>query len=330
MSQPTHPREVNTLLHTLRGEHYRHLRNAKQSQSHPSALHNYSNTRTLPIGLRVHYDEGPLPMPPAVSHASYSGPAPPKSWNPPLENIHQTASWRAQALSLAISHPVNLAYSRVPSLALLCLQTILSDKTSNSQFREIAPCIPAHLRRDIIRYCAIYSPLPSWKLYAMYGSQGHADHEMLIMGDAASLRDEFFLAGTTCAGDADGIVRAAGVESDWESEGLSEKPLQSLILVSTRVSPSTLLALPPTITRMALINLSDSLAIYKLPKICPLLVLLDLSYNQWLKDSTSPLTKVNWSRWSHLEVLGLKDCAVSEELVASINRGRWDDVKIVT
>ena len=223
-----------------------------------------------------------------------------------------------------------MAYSRVPSLALLCLQVILSDQTSKNQLLEIAPYIPAHLRRDIIRYCAIYSPLPSWKLYALYGSQGNADHEILIMGEAASLRDDYFLTGTKWVADADDIVQAAGVESDWESEDPSEKLLQSLILVSTRLSSSTLLTLPPTLTRMALINLPESLALYRLPKICPLLVLLDLSYNHWLKDSTSLLTKVDWSRWSHLEVLGLKDCAVSEQLVVVINRGRWDDLQIVT
>jgi len=267
---------------------------------------------------------------PAISHTSYSGPAPPKSWRPSLENVYQTAEWRAQALSLAAPHPSNyVAYSRVPSLALLCLQMILSDQTSNSQFREIARHIPAHLRRDIIRYCAIYSPLPSWKLYALYDSQGSADHEILIMGESASLRDNYFITGTKWAADADDVGQAPGVESDWESEGLSEKPLQSLILVSTRLSYSTLLTLPPTLTRMALINLPESVALYRLPKICPLLVLLDLSYNQWLKDSTGPLTKVDWSRWSHLELLGLKDCAVSQQLVARINQGRWDDVKIV-
>lgn len=223
-----------------------------------------------------------------------------------------------------------MAYSRVPSLALLCLQMILSDQTSSNQFLEIAPYIPAHLRRNIIRYCAIYSPLPSWKLYALYDSQGNADHEILIMGEAASLRDDYFITGTKGTADADDIVQAAEVESDWESEDLSETPLQSLILVSTPFSSSTLLTLPPTLTRIAWINIPESLPLYRLPKICPLLVLLDLSYNHWLKDSTGPLTKVDWSRWSHLEVLGLRDCAVSEQLIARINLGRWDDVKIVT
>jgi len=84
---------------------------------------------------------------------------------------------------------------------------------------------------------------------------------------------------------------------------------------------------------MVLVNLPESISLYRLPKLCPLLVLLDLSYNQWLKYSptkNSLLTSVDWTRWNHLEVLGLKDCAVSEELVARINQGRWDDVEIVT
>jgi len=215
----------------------------------------------------------------------------------------------------------------------MCWQMILSDQTSNSQFREIVSYIPAHLRRDVIRYCAIHSPLPSWKLYALFNAEGNADHEILIMGETASLREDHFIRGNKWEEDPDGIEQFPWAKSDWESEDLSEKPTQSLILISTRLSPSTLLSLPPTLTRMVLVNLPECIPLYRLPKLCPSLELLDLSYNQWLKYSTtenSPLTSVDWTRWNRLEVLGLKDCAMPEELVARINQGRWDDVEIVT
>jgi hypothetical protein len=175
--------------------------------------------------------------------------------------------------------------------------------------------------------------LPSWKLYALFNAQGNADHEILVMGETASLCEDHFIGGNKWEEDPAGIAQVSQAESDWESEELSEKPPQSLILISTWLSPSTLLSLPPTLTRMVLVNLPEGIALYRLPKLCPLLVFLDLSYNRWLKYLTTengPLASVNWTRWNHLEVLGLRDCAVSKELVTRINQGRWDNIEIVT
>ncbi|KAF8965248.1 hypothetical protein BDZ97DRAFT_797260 [Flammula alnicola] len=339
-TQSNESREVNSLLHTLRGEQFRHLQNVRQSRTHLSLLRNY-NAPTLPIGLRMpDYDPNSTDASPRQNTlASYSGPAPPKSWRPsPEKEDHETVAWRARALSLAASYLGNFTETpRVPSLALLCLKMILSNCTSSTEFREdVVPYIPPHLRRDVIRYCAIHSPLPNWKLYALFNPQGNADGEILIMGPTASLHDDHFLRGRQPSEESNSSIKPTTKpedDQDWESEDLSDTPLLSLILVSTRLPTSTLFAFPPTITRLALINLSTSVPLHRLPKICPLLVLLDLSYNVWLKDPMgeggNSLEKVPWTRWNHLEVLGLRDCYISDGLLQRVNKGRWDDVKVV-
>ncbi len=70
---------------------------------------------------------------------------------------------------------------------------------------------------------------------------------------------------------------------DWETEESTEEPLLSLILVSTHLPTTILFALPPSITRLALIDLPTPIPLHRLPKLCPMLILLDLSYNKWLQ-----------------------------------------------
>ena len=174
----------------------------------------------------------------------------------------------------------------MPSLALLCLQMILASCTSKAVFRDaVVPYIPAHLRRDVIRYCAIHSPLPNWKLDALFNSQGNADGEILVMGPAATLPEEYFLRKMSVE-ESDSAPRppeTAASSLDWETEESTEEPLLSLILVSTHLPTTILLALPPSITRLALIDLPTPIPLHRLPKLCPMLVLLDLSYNKWLQ-----------------------------------------------
>lgn len=197
----------------------------------------------------------------------------------------------------------------------------------------MAPFIPPHLRRDVVRYCAIHSPLPGWKLYTLFNLHGHTDGEIIVVGPSASLREQHFLQETH----SDDAVSSPGVDilskgRDWEEEDPSN-PLHSLILVSTRLTTSTLLTFPPTLTHLALINLPASVPLHRLPKTCPLLVVLDLSYNFWLGDAvegaTHALDRIEWSRWGHLQILGLRDCYISIAVMEKINNGRWDDVNIV-
>ena len=324
------------------GEQYRHLQNVRQSRSRVSIPRTH-NTPTLPARFTTLEYESAIatgePPPTASVPVSYSGPAPPKSWRPSLEQSdRKSIEWHTRALSLAAAHLGNFTETlRVPSLALLCLQMILASCTSKAVFRDaVVPYIPAHLRRDVIRYCAIHSPLPNWKLDALFNSQGNADGEILVMGPAATLPEEYFLRKMSVE-ESDSAPRppeTAASSLDWETEESTEEPLLSLILVSTHLPTTILLALPPSITRLALIDLPSPIPLHRLPKLCPMLVLLDLSYNKWLQapagEGAESLEKTAWSRWRKLEIVGLRGCYISSKLIQKINAGRWDDVDVIT
>ena len=284
----------------------------------------------------LQYDDQPQFISQKVQSSSttYAGPAPPKSWtsDKSQQDHRETAAWRSQALSLAASHIDGfIDPSQPPSLALICLKILLSSKYTPAEIREdIAPLIPVHLRRDFIRYSAIHFPLSDWKLDILFHPDGHADGEILVVGPKVSLRDDYFLRGSH---ELQSNPRHPRPEGDWESDCLSVKALQSLLMVSTRLSASTLLTLPPTLTHIALINIQNAIPLHRFPKICPLLEFLDLSYNRWLGqpgEGISILDRVEWTRWIHLKVLGLRDCHVPEDILQKVNRGRWDDVAIVT
>jgi Ran GTPase-activating protein (RanGAP) involved in mRNA processing and transport len=84
---------------------------------------------------------------------------------------------------------------------------------------------------------------------------------------------------------------------------------------------------------MALLNLPTPIALHRLPGVCPLLEVLDLSYNIWLsstsRNAPKILERVEWCRWNCLRVLGLRDCLISDEMLQKLNKGRWDDVQVV-
>jgi len=326
-------RQVNHLLHTLRGEQFRHQQNVHRSRTHLSALPSH-NTPTLPsiVASLQYYDQ-----PQVISQklqSPYAGPAPPKSWtsDESQQDHRETVAWRSQALSLAASHIDGfIDLSQPPSLALTCLKILLANCTPAEMREDIAPFVPVHLRRDFIRYSAIHFPLPDWKLDVLFYPDGHADGEILVVGPKVTLRDDYFLRGSHELLHFNS--RPPQPDEDWESESLSVKPLQSLLMVSTRLSTSTLLSLPPTLTHIALINIHNPIPLHRFPKICPLLEFLDLSYNRWLGqpgEAISKLDRVEWTRWVHLRVLGLRDCHVPEDILQKVNRGRWDDVAIVT
>lgn len=281
----------------------------------------------------LQYDDQPQVISQKVQSSSttYAGPAPPKSWTSDKsqqQDHYETAEWRSQALSLAASHIDGfIDSSQPPSLALICLKILF--KCTQTEIREdIAPFIPVHLRRDFIRYSAIHFPLSDWKLDVLFYPDGHADGEILIVGPKVSLRDDYFLRGSH-----ELLPRHPQPDEDWESDSHSVKPLKSLLLVSTRLSASTFLTLPPTLTHIALINIHNPIPLHRFPKICPLVEFLDLSYNHWLGqpgEGISTLDRVEWTRWIHLKVLGLRDCHIPEEILKKVNRERWDDVTIVT
>lgn len=266
------------------------------------------------------------------SATTYSGPAPPKSWTSNQQDGRETAAWRSQALSLAASY-INgfIDFSQPPSLALICLKILLTKCAPAEVREEIVPFIPTHLRRDFIRYSAVHFPLSDWKLDVLFYPDGHADGEILVVGPKVSLRDDYFL---RASHELQFNARHPPPEEDWEEDCSSAKLLQSLLILSTRLSASTFLTLPPTLTHVALINIQNPIPLHRFPKICPLLKFLDLSYNRWFGqpegEGISMLDRVEWTRWIHLRVLGLRECHIPEDMLQKVNRGRWDDVAIVT
>jgi len=204
---------------------------------------------------------------------------------------------------------------------------------------DVLPWIPGHLRREVVRYCAVHHPLPSAKLFLMYEEDGHADGEMLIVGPHASIRDDYFIQPSRSnqkSDEMDGEVAQQGVEEvelDWEADESSPKLLQTFAAVFVKLSMSTVLSLPPTITHLSLIHLTHPIPIHRLPPACPLLQFLDLSFNGWLEHPSNEmmqsLGRVDWTRWSHLQTLGWRNCFMSESMLLRLNAGRWDTVNII-
>ncbi|KII88420.1 hypothetical protein PLICRDRAFT_623556 [Plicaturopsis crispa FD-325 SS-3] len=352
--QPTHSRarerdgsrhQVNNLLHTLRGEQFRHSQNVLRSRSHLSSASHSSTGPTLLSALDWLSTED--------ERASASRPEPPKSWTQPSHVASKeendgshSRTWRAEALSLVFSRPADEAHDTaygsldqeqpqrtIPPLTMMCLRILLSCWTDPEVGEEIVPYIPPHLRRDLLRHTAVNSPLPNSKLYPLCEPDGHANGEFIVIGPYASLRPNHFQATQqprpeTLSHDDDG---ASGDDS-WDSyDETPPRPFSVLAIISTQLTVSTFLTFPPTLTHLALVNVPSTVPLHRLPGICPLLIVLDVSHNKWLTAASKGAEKllaVDWSRWSRLSVVGLRECEVTSEILAKINKGRWNDIEV--
>jgi hypothetical protein len=236
-----------------------------------------------------------------------------QEWDPPR--------WRAHALSVVYDHLPHKPTGEVPSLTLLCLRILFSSFSGSEFIEEILPYIPSHLRRDLLRYTSIHSPLANPRILCQ--PDGYVDGELIVVD--TSLRRDYFRAGNGETGQGD----EEGLSWDSPAHDNSSTSLHTLVLLSVYIPNAAFLTLPPTITHLALISLPYAVPLHRLPGICPLITVLDLSYNVWLGTGTDVLGKVGWGRWSRLEVLGLRGCCVSEELRRNVNEGKWTDVVIV-
>lgn len=126
----------------------------------------------------------------------------------------------------------------------------------------------------------------------------------------------------------------------WEEESSASQdlppPLHTLIVHNAQVSSMMLFRFPPTLTRLALLALPSPQVqpgpqIHRLPRMCPLLEVLDLSYNPWLneppggkglRNMESSLDRIEWEKWARLRVLGLRMCNAPENIATRVNRGR--------
>ncbi|KAG9318855.1 hypothetical protein JVU11DRAFT_961 [Chiua virens] len=335
-------RQVNNILQNLRGEHFRHARN---TQGKVVSISSLSSQPTLPVGLIY-----PTPHVPASDHSTrIPGPSPPKSWRShpiPISTTSgqssvtsNTPAWRAHALALFFATHLPASPSApaprviypdpnpIPTLTLLCLQ-LLRTACPSADLADIAPYIPRHLCRALLRYTAVHAPLSQIELDALCQGTTHVDTELLLIGPRNTFR----------AHAPDPLQRDDALAETWDAvEALDtdeSAALRSLAVVSSPLSAATVLAFPPTITHLALIDVPRWLALWRLPTICPLVVFLDLSYNTWLRADergrgAPVLEEVGWNGLRRLEVLGLRGCHVTPKVLLELNRGRWEEVRVI-
>ncbi|KAF8511394.1 hypothetical protein JB92DRAFT_3118142 [Gautieria morchelliformis] len=152
-------------------------------------------------------------------------------------------------------------YSRVPSLLQLCLHTLVYEYGGLPP--EYFSFVPRHILREYVRYSAVHAPsLLKEDLDALWA----IDNVTSWMANLSLL------------------VPTRRVPEDWESEpGEAELPpsLHTSIVLASSFRPSPMTLLPPTLTHLALLNVSQ-MPLRTLPALLPLLALLDLSFNSWL------------------------------------------------
>ena len=351
-----------------RGEHFRHARNVQGKPASSSLLSYHAhNQPTLPINLiypsrapetRPSWVPGPSPprswrLPPTSTPSSTLLPSEAKS----DIDITNTAAWREGALLPLFSTGVTTSSSSlesarsrliypdpspIPPLALLSLQLIRAT-FPGADLAGVVPYIPLHLRRALLRYTAVYAPLSQSELDALCEGTTHVDTELIVVGPHNTLRGRSFRKNdhTTEAhhDDPSELDRSDSLPNEsWDavptqdSESLA---LRSLAILSSPLSAAIMLAFPPTITHLALIKIPHRIPLQRLPMICPLLVFLDLSYNAWLHafqvvDRGIPmLEEVEWGKLRRLEVVGLRECPVTPKVLLELNRGRWEDVRVI-
>lgn len=365
-SSHTTSRQVNTLLHTLRGEHYRHAQNVRGSQDHIARAtnHHTPNHHTLPIRAIF----GDLSLEDNPPEDGTRSPAYSTS-----KEVRHSIEWREDALSLLFKHAplddtttdrdtvADSSFRRnIPKLTQLCMRNVLPYCRGRVFAEVFVPCLHYHLRHDLLRWTAVNAPLTSSKLFALCGNDKHINGELIVVGPQSSLPVDYFQEQTEKAEqESNAIQEEVGDNSDgsaassWESSTSSGSTppatFTTLALVTTPLPSHLLFSLPPSLTHLALLALPIPTPIHRLPRICPLLEVLDLSYNPWLgylqvvgadtagtfKDQDSTLgnetvvERVEWSRLRQLRVLGLRDCGVGEGIVQKVNKGRWIDVEVV-
>lgn len=261
------------------------------------------------------------------------------------------------------------SHRRCPSLADCCLRVLLEHCCANGSdvrtLEELGSFMAPHHRKEAVRMCAVQRPLSGARLRALLGGGGrnHAEGELVVVQPASPLRPEMFRTQTQThahmqvndhqhehesgseepwqwndaeADHTGSTVTDAAAESDWQEEESEQEqePLTAVAIVSTTLSIPVILALPSSLTRLALVHLSTLIPIHRLPDKCPLLEVLDISYNPWLAEPAwggeRVLERVAWERWAYLKVLGCRECGIILEELRKVNEGRWEDVRIVT
>lgn len=309
-----------------RGEQFRHDQNMRRSKVRH---HAHIPTKSLPPHLPSSDSEDRAPARTSNEAPNTAGPIP-KSWRivPKEVRDKETPEWRADALSLVLGGlPAN--HTSVPPLTELCMRVLLDTFPALEDFEQILlPLLPLHLRCVLQRHTAIHAPLPNPRLHALLGESGHLKGELIVVGPYATLRKD-----AVALKPPDRQI-PVGDSQNWEAEDpfVDSFELQTLALVSINLSLQTLLTFPRSLTRLALVDVSTPPPIFRLPSLCPSIVVLDLSFNSWLKDpdlSRTILEMVNWDKWDDLDVLGLRSCSVYQDTLDRVNQNRWLDIQII-
>lgn len=184
-------------------------------------------------------------------------------------------------------------------LTVHCLRVLLQYYRGSSFTEDLVPCLPLHIRRQLLRWTAVHAPLTSAKLQALC-EEGQVDGELIVVGPYASLPVNYFKDVDTEMMDGLLTPGSSALQNDsdepmdtdnrtedaWDATSSIQSdeppPLHTLALVNTHLPVPTCFTLPPTLTHLALLSLPGLTPIHRLPRLLPLLEVLDLSYNPWL------------------------------------------------
>ncbi|KAH9063342.1 hypothetical protein EDB87DRAFT_169427 [Lactarius vividus] len=333
-------KDVNDLLHTLRGEHFRRVLNSQRTPGTAPLPTSPALGPSLPYaeiyGLQHHhFSSQAVRIDVKVSPTPVAGPIP-RSWAVTTSpaKAFESPEWRETALSLFFaqtggsSGPMADVRPAVPRLGEFCLRVILRCcGTDADVLSDFVPYLGPHLRKQLMRICALRCPLPSASLRVLLGEEhNQVDGELVVVGPTSPPCPELFQS------------KQSQVQKDleglWDADDPSPQPLTALAIMSATLSTPALLAFPPSVTHLALIHLSAPVPLHRLPDKCPLLEVLDISYNPWLGEPAwggeRALEKVAWHRWAYLKILGCRECGIALGELRNVNEGRWDDVTIVT
>lgn len=284
-----------------------------------------------------------------------AGPPPPRSWVQANRNnqeerrnaAHTTSeersspTWRFGIISTLLAHLPRTKQSiilenltGVPRLGLLCLLVLIEACNEDDFNGHVVPVVPVHLRRELMWYTSVYSPLPYATLRALCSPNGHVLEELILVGPIHKVRRDFVVLDPHSAHNP-----VHTVDDEWDAPSYDAistlQPLTTLIIISIHLPTTVFLTLPRTLSRLSLIGLPSPIPLHRLPQLCPIMIFLDLSHNAWLTTDTaapSPLYalgRVPWSKWDNLKVVALRNCGINDTAHSVVNRDRWDDIEIM-
>ncbi|KAG8696217.1 hypothetical protein FRC09_008652 [Ceratobasidium sp. 395] len=305
--------KVNALIAKSRREHA-----SQRSQRYAPAFASTSflTPLTLSQQLRIY------------PQSRAAGPRPPRSWAYPAL-ASSPAGTKSGSTPGSVAHTQNGVHVRsveedeagrsaVPTLREMCLQKLLASDPIDDQI--INSDLPAHIRRFIVRYTSIHSPLSCAALAELwgvaYGEQG-ADGELIFVGKeaggfsvgSASIRDVL----TPAEVDFQPEEGENAEDLAWDAEEYTPPPPLSVLISLAHPLSKHLSFFPPTITHLALIatpldpDTTPRAMMAKLSGALHLLEALDLSCNSWLVPDA--LASVDWSKkWPRLRAIGFVHC----------------------